>query len=130
MLIKFRVLFLMVIAAIFFQIVSCDKEEDNPNLEANEYLYEFMKYWYLWYDQMPTVDPEDYPSPVELLEDLRYQPFDKWSYITTKQQLQSYYDEGTYVGFGYGSAFDQNNTLWITFIFRNSPLTEFGVGRG
>lgn len=118
----------ILVFTLFF--VSCDKEDDNPNLKANEYLLAFMDYWYLWYNQMPSVKAENYQSPVELLEALRYQPLDKWSYITTKQQLQAYYEEGTYVGFGFGSAFDQNNSLWITFVFNNSPLVEFGIDRG
>lgn len=110
--------------------LGCNRDDDNPNLAANKALYDFMDYWYLWYDKMPAVDVEEFSSPVELLEVLRYQELDRWSYITTKQDLQAYYEEGTYIGYGFGSAFDASNNLWITFVFKNSPLSEFGIDRG
>ena len=125
---KYSVVSIVVVVSILF--ASCDRNDDNLNLEANRALYSFMEYWYLWNDHMPKVDEEDFASPVELLEVLRYQELDRWSYVTTKQELEAYYEEGTYVGYGFGSAFDTNNNLWITFVFRNSPLAEFGVDRG
>lgn len=117
----------MVIASTFFY--SCEKDE-NPNLFANEQLLLTMENWYLWYDKMPDRDPENYPSPVELLNSLIYTELDRWSYITTKQELEAYYSAGEYIGFGIGLAFDSNNQLWITFVFDESPLKEYGVDRG
>ncbi len=110
------------------------KEEDEPqtnsNELANEVLYSTMIDYYLWYNEMPSITPTNYPSPVELLEALRYKPLDRWSYITTKQALAAYYQAGEYVGFGFGTAFDGDNRLWISFIFRDSPLRSAGVDRG
>jgi C-terminal processing protease CtpA/Prc len=117
----------IVIASTFFY--SCEKDE-NPNLFANEQLLLTMDNWYLWYDKMPDRDPENYPSPVELLNSLVYTELDRWSYITTKQELEAYYTAGEYIGFGIGVAFDTNNQLWITFVFDESPLKEYGVDRG
>jgi hypothetical protein len=120
---------LLVMVGLAASLSGCKKEE-NPNILANQQLSIVMDDWYFWYDMMPEVDYENYPSPVELLEAYRYQTLDKWSYITTKQALASYYDEGQYVGFGFGSAFDTSNQLWITFVFENSPFKEHGVDRG
>jgi len=79
---------------------------------------------------MPDRDPENYASPVELLSSLVYTELDRWSYITTKQELEAYYSAGEYIGFGVGLAFDTNDQLWVTFVFDESPLRAFGVDRG
>lgn len=117
------------LAAITIILTSCLKD-DNPNEAANQQLYEVMDQYYLWFDQMPSVTPKNYSTPVDLLEALKYKQLDRWSYITTRQQLEAYYEEGSYVGFGFGSAFDQSGNLWITYTFANSPLRPLGIGRG
>jgi len=126
--VKFSLISIVLFYSLSF--VGCNRDDDDQYLEANLALYSFMDYWYLWYEHMPAVNVEDYPSPIELLEALRYKELDRWSYVTTRQNLEAYYEEGKYVGYGFGSAFDANNNLWITFVFRNSPFTEFGVERG
>ncbi len=124
-----KILYLVFGLAIAFS--SCKEEdEENPNKFANEQFYAVMDQYYLWYEHLPNVNPDSYNSPVELLEALRYQPLDRWSYITTKQELNAYYEEGSYVGFGFSSAFDQQGNLWITYIFKESPLKALGIGRG
>lgn len=115
--------------AIGFLFTSC-LDDDNPNEFANEQLQVVMDQYYFWYNQMPSVKPKNYSTPLELLEALRYKPLDKWSYITTKQQLQAYFEEGSYIGFGFGTAFDQNGTLWILYTFKNSPVSAAAVERG
>ena len=96
-------------------------------MEANKDLMSIMDDYYLWYDKMPSVKYENYYSPNELLEALRYRELDKWSYITTRQEIEAYYDDAQFIGFGIGMAFDQNGKLWITFIFDDSPLRKHGV---
>lgn len=122
--------FVVVVAIISITLIIGCKKDENPNLFANQQLIQTMDSWYLWYDKMPDRDPENYPSPVELLSSLVYSELDRWSYITTKQELEAYYSAGEYIGFGVGLAFDTNNQLWITFIFEDSPLREFGADRG
>lgn len=121
---------LYIVLGLSIAITSCKKEEENPNKFANDQFYAVMNDAYLWYEHLPNVNPEKYNSPIELLEALRYQPLDRWSYITTKRELNAYYEEGSYVGFGFASAFDQQGNLWITYIFKESPLKVLGIGRG
>lgn len=109
--------------------IGCKKEEDT-NLLVNRELMNAMNAYYLWYDKMPAVNYADFPGPIELLDALMYKELDRWSYITTKQQLKAYYSAGEYIGFGIGLAFDASDQLWITFIFNESPLKPYGVDRG
>ena len=108
----------IIASAILF---GCKKEEeDSQNLFANKELMSVMNAYYLWYDEMPSVSYADFSSPIELLDALTYKELDRWSYITTKQQLEAYYTAGEYIGFGIGLAFDSSDQLWITFIFEQS----------
>lgn len=122
-----RVLVFILIA--FFAIVSCDKEEETK-VNVNKEFVNLMKDYYLWYSQMPEVNPNDYANPAELMEVLRVNPPDKWSYVTTRQELDAYYNQGAYVGFGFGSGFNIDGNLIISFVFKNSPLYSAGIGRG
>ena len=122
-------------AFLFLLFTQCKKEEVpvyQPTLEeqARDEFYKIMKDWYLWYDKMPEVVPADYNTPEDLLEALRYQHLDKWSYITTLEQFTSYFEEGTYVGHGFGYSFDAAGTAWIIFVFKDSDLYPRGVRRG
>ncbi len=121
-------LFIISLTLIFIN-QGCEKDEDW-DLVANKELIKVMKEYYLWYDQMPTVKAGDYKNPKELMEVLRVNPPDRWSYITTKQELDAYYTSGAYYGFGFGNAFDQDGKLWILYVFTSSPLAQNGVTRG
>lgn len=118
---------LSIIVLISGILYGCKKDEP---VNVNEELLNVMEEYYLWYDRMPTVDPNSYPSPVELLDALTYKELDRWSYITTKQELEAYYQNAEYVGYGIGLGFDAQNQLRITFIFADSPMRTLGVDRG
>jgi len=112
---------------VFFH--SCEKDQDW-DLVANQELIKVMKENYLWYTQMPAAKAGDYENPLELIEILRVNPPDRWSYVTTKQELDAYYSSGAYYGFGFGNAFDNEGKLWILYVFKNSPLAQNSVTRG
>ncbi|HOZ14329.1 MAG TPA: S41 family peptidase [Tenuifilaceae bacterium] len=124
---KFKFLFLTPI--IVLALLSCEKEEDYE-VNVNKELYSIMKEYYLWYNQMPAVNPDDFSSPVELMDALRVNPPDKWSYVTTRTELEAYYNQGAYVGFGFGSGFNIYGELFLSFVFNNSPLYAQGINRG
>lgn len=109
---------------------ACRKEVPTDAELARNQLYLIMKQWYLWYKEMPDIDVNNYSTPEELMEALRYQPQDKWSYVTTKDEFESYYVEGEYIGYGFGYQFDVNSNIWITFVFNDSPLAVEGIRRG
>lgn len=122
-----KILSLAVVAAMILS--SCDNE-DEQKVNVNQEVYNLMDDMYYWYDQMPEVDPNAYKDPVELVNALRVYPPDRWSYVTTKAEFDAYYNQGAYVGFGFGSGFSANNELYITFVFKNSPLAAMGIDRG
>lgn len=110
---------------------SCEKDKIYPpGIEAKGEFYDIMNQWYYWIDSIPDVDPDDYSNSSALLEAMRYSPRDKWSYITTKESHSQYYEEGTYVGYGFAYAPDSQGNIRITFLFKDSDLYDYGIDRG
>ncbi len=119
----------LIIGSIF--LVNCQEDEElTDNDRALTELNWIMQNLYYWNAYVPNVKPLSYKSPMELMDALTYKTLDKWSYVTTKQELISYYDEGEFTGFGFGSSFDSQGNLWISFVFKNSPLYSYEVERG
>ncbi|MEE4196577.1 MAG: S41 family peptidase [Bacteroidales bacterium] len=109
---------------------SCEKEKVYPDYETTDEFYDLMDYWYFWKDSIPQVNPNNYSHPVDLLEAMRFEPQDRWSYITTQDAFNQYYQEGTFVGYGFGYAADELGNLRISFLFEDSDLSADGVTRG
>ncbi|TVR68259.1 MAG: hypothetical protein EA408_13610 [Marinilabiliales bacterium] len=115
-------------------LTSCRKdEEDDPadqqRIEENTQFYGLMRDWYYWYDKMPNINPANYASVYDVMEAIRHRPLDRWSYITSRREFESYYLESKFIGYGFGSAFDQEGNLRITFIFNTVDMYEEGVRR-
>lgn len=132
---KSRVLKLTIVISFFIGILifeSCEKEKIFPYPYENtvEEFYSIMEDYYLWIDSIGSFDSDDYGTPHDLLEAMRYVPRDKWSYITTIEEDAQYYQEGTYEGYGFGYTSDSENNLRITYLYENSDLKTLGITRG
>jgi C-terminal processing protease CtpA/Prc len=90
-----------------------------------------MQSWYYWYQSLPSsVNPASYASPSALLDALRQQPLDRFSYITTQAADQSFYGAGQYVGYGLGFDLTASDELQVTRVFPGSPAAAAGLARG
>ncbi len=92
----------------------------------NKFVYDVMQNLYLYYDQMPVVNPSDYSSPRALLEDLKVAP-DRFSFITDQQTQQSF-QAGTYNGIGF-SFKDNGDSFTVTSVFNDSSAGRAGLQR-
>lgn len=127
---RHRILWLFVFLVSFSACLKDrDVEEENRKAE-NKAFYELMQDWYFWYDQMPEIKPNNYPSVYEVLEALRQKPVDRWSYISSRADFDAYYQESKYIGYGFGMGWDDQDRLRITFVFKDSPMFAKGVARG
>jgi C-terminal peptidase prc len=118
--------------SVYFVLHRSTIPEDNidcSNSGQNKMLNDIMKDTYLWYEHTPDIDYTSYGSLENLLEDLKYTTYDKWSYVTSTQQHQNYYQEGTYLGWGHGWQYD-GNKVFITFVYPDSPSDKAGLKRG
>jgi carboxyl-terminal processing protease len=131
---RFSSIYLLTAIILSWSVVftSCRKDEvddEEPGNIENREFYDLMTDWYYWYDQMPEIDPDLYASPYEVLEALRQKPVDRWSYISTKAEFDAYYKDSKFIGYGFGSAWDQEGNLRISFIFNTTDMYEEGVRR-
>jgi carboxyl-terminal processing protease len=88
------------------------------------YLYNLFKTKYLWYDKVPEVDYNQYTSPNEMIDALKYAPFDKWSTSLTLQEYENMANQETQ---GFGCYF---NGPTIFFMDIDSPCDRAGLQRG
>jgi carboxyl-terminal processing protease len=127
-----KYLLLILFGFILIFLPACEKDDEeppDPKILARNEFYQLMQEWYLWHDKMPDVDVEDYDSPEDILEALRYLPYDRFSYITSKSEFEDV-SQGKYIGHGFGYSFDSDNYVRIIFVFEDSPLYPEGVRRG
>ena len=90
-----------------------------------------MQSWYYWYQSLPpSIDPTAYASSDALLDALRQQPLDRFTYITTQAANQAFYGAGQYVGFGLGFGLTSSNNLLVNQVFPASPAEQAGLARG
>jgi C-terminal processing protease CtpA/Prc len=123
---------------IFLALVSSCKKEDPPPVDDNpvltdamarDSLYYLMKQWYYWVDSMPAVTKENYSDPYKLLDAMRYQPRDRWSFVADYNEFIAEM-QGTFVGHGFRIGLDDADIARIALIYSKSPLYTEGVRRG
>lgn len=128
---------LIIIVFIFLSLFSsCKKNDPEPvivneltDAMARDSLYYLMKQWYYWYDLMPSVKKEDYADPYKLLEAMRYQELDKWSFVADYNEFIAEM-QGEFVGHGIRIGLDSDLKARIAMIYSKSPLYAEGVRRG
>ncbi|MEA2074087.1 MAG: S41 family peptidase [Campylobacterota bacterium] len=93
--------------------------------EDKQYLYSLFKSEYLWYERVPDVDYTVYSSPQQMIDALKYDLQDRWSY---SQTLQEYNDGANQVTQGFGMYTNENAEIFHIFI--DSPADKAGFDRG
>lgn len=97
----------------------------------NAQVLAIMQSWYYWYTSLPaSVSPSSYGSTDALLDALRQQPLDRFTYFTTQAADQAFYGAGQYVGYGLGFALNAANNLVVSQVFSGSPADQAGLVRG
>ena len=104
--------------------IDCSVPELRNWVQAN------MLDYYLWYDQVPLVNLEDYSSEESLIGDLRVLPFDRFSYIGDAEASTSLFEEGKLYGYGWKLRRTSDSDVKIAFIYPRSPLASENVERG
>jgi carboxyl-terminal processing protease len=130
---------------LFFSIVfitvfgSCKKDNVAPestvtDAMARDSLYYIMKEFYFWCDMpestsITETNKGNYKDPSGLLEAMRYQALDRWSFIADYNEFLAEM-KGDFVGHGFRMGLDSDGKARIAMIYDKSPLYANGVRRG
>jgi carboxyl-terminal processing protease len=101
-----------------------------PN--QNQYVYDVMRQWYLWYNQLPTLNPATLNSPEATLQALIApvrNPVDRFSYITTQAEEDALFGASQFVGFGYRQQIGAQSVT-VVDVFEGGPADQGGLDRG
>ena len=87
----------------------------------NLYVRDVMTDLYLWYAQMPNVDPTTFTSPEAYLEAVRYRTLDStFSYITSRAANDAFYSDSQFIGFGLSTMLTDVE-MRVTQVFPGEP---------
>ncbi len=113
-------------------MLACEHSVLNPEKTklTKSTLYSTMKEWYLWYDTIPEVNPDEYPSLQSLLDAITLKPTDRWSEVMGTEDYYRLYDRAEYIGHGFGLVDDPEGKLWVGFVYEGSSAELNGVSRG
>lgn len=104
---------------------------DDCSVESvNQWIYRNMHDYYLFADQVPTVNTNSYTNPADLVRDLRFEEFDSFSSISDKSDLEAYLNSGKSHGFGFNWRHDANGNARVIFVFPDSSFGRAGIKRG
>ncbi|MEM7256663.1 MAG: S41 family peptidase, partial [Pseudomonadota bacterium] len=92
--------------------------------------YANLKDYYLFYDQVPTVNPDSYASATELVEALRVQPYDRFSRVALTNEEDEVFVEGQTFGVGVIWQWSPRDNLTVGGVYADSPMGRAGVTRG
>lgn len=99
--------------------------------DQNAVFFEFLQNTYLWYDQLPaSIDPQAYSSVNAMLDDVRFEQ-DRFSGFSEKQAFDDFFENATFVGFGFSSDSASDPDAYIVrYVFGGSAAEQAGLARG
>ena len=96
----------------------------------NLYVRDVLDEYYLWYRELPPLNPANYASPAAYLEAVRYRPLDTtFSYVTSRAANAAFYGDSQFVGLGISTQTGEND-IAVLQVFPDSPASEAGLDRG
>lgn len=107
------------------------ENDDSCSVTAqNQWVYDSMLDYYLFYDQVPVVDPDSFEDPETLLDAVRFEERDPFSFLTSTSQDELEVEEGREFGLGYNWGEEDDDTARITRVVTDGPFGRAGVERG
>ncbi len=102
----------------------CSVQSQNRWVDGNMHDY------YLFYDQVPTLNLDEFNSPEELIKALRVNPPDRFSNVQNAESQGSFFNDGLAFGFGFRIQKDDTGQWRFNHIRVNSPMADADIKRG
>ena len=107
-----------------------DDEGSCSTADQNEWVYDNMLDYYLFYDQVPVVEPGDFASPRALLREIRFEERDPFSFIAPATESDLEFEEGREFGLGYRWGEEFDGSARVISVILDSPFGRAGIERG
>jgi C-terminal processing protease CtpA/Prc len=105
--------------------------EDCSVLGQNTFVAGALDEFYLWYQEIPDLNPALFNSPEAYLEAARFRPLDEsFSYITGRAASEAYYSNSQFIGIGFSMKQTGPTEIRLSQVFPDSPASEAGLVRG
>ncbi len=99
----------------------------SQNGAVRDILFEY----YLWYRELPGVDPALFDSPEAYLEAARFRPLDtSFSFITGLAEFEAFNQNNELVGFGFSLSVIGDDQARLVEVFEESAAWDAGLRRG
>jgi C-terminal processing protease CtpA/Prc len=86
---------------------------------------------YLWYRELPVLDPALFDTPEAYLDAVRFRPLDSsFSYVTDRAASDAFFSDSQFIGFGFSNQITGPAESRIAAVFPDSPAEEAGLLRG
>ncbi|MFK7859040.1 MAG: S41 family peptidase [Granulosicoccus sp.] len=95
-----------------------------------QWAYESMQDFYLFYDQVPVVDPQSFDSADDVVRNVRFQERDDFSRVDDAEVSSLAFDEGREFGLGFRWGPDNEGMPRILLTISESPFGLAGIERG
>lgn len=94
-------------------------------------VHDLMQAWYLYLDQMPARNPDNFDSPSAMLEALRVNPPDRYSFITDRESSLRFTENGERIGLGLSAILvEEPDDYRIVDVIGGSPAAAADMARG
>lgn len=135
-----KILILFIPVLILFSFQACDKDDpspsnsDNPNEHVNTWIYENMKYWYFWTNDVPS-NPDRTQVSDDFFNSLLSDE-DRFSWIQPNfaELLNSLRGVNKEAGFEFALYRESEGSdivnMQVLYVKPNSPATSAGLKRG
>jgi len=102
---------------------------DCPVADINRWVDERMRDTYIYYDQVPVVNLDDYTDPAELVRALRVSP-DIYSSVVDQARNEQLISNSSVTRFGFWLQRASDGKQHFASISGNSPMENAGIRRG
>ena len=114
---------------LLFTFTACSKDDDEKEETAVDVIDEIMEECYLWNDERPNLNSNNYRDLNTYFED-QLVAQDKWSFIANLESLLAFFEDGTYTGYGFDLQFETgNNVPYVSLVYNQSDLYNEGITR-
>ena len=130
-----KIINIVITSTICFLFMGCGGNSNEPGIgqgdvvpplscdidSQKQFIVDVMHDTYFWYDEVAEINIDDFETLSEVLTELRVEQ-DRFSYITTQEANDNFFEEGTFEGFGFRSIINQaRDTYSIGYVFSDSP---------